>query len=83
MIGTTARPARERAAFCWHAVHAYERNNAAAEGLSIRRADYHQRRIDAAHRRYLAALRTLATVRKLTVPAIQVNIAKKQVNVAG
>jgi hypothetical protein len=32
------------------------------------------------NRRYLAALKTLATVRRLAVPALQVNIAKKQVN---
>jgi hypothetical protein len=73
----------ERAAFCWHLVNAYERNYALADGLSIKQADYHQRRIDAAHKRYLSALKTLATVRKLAVPVLQVNIARKQVNVAG
>jgi hypothetical protein len=31
----------------------------------------------------LAAIKTLAVVRKLAVPVLQVNIAKKQVNVAG
>lgn len=45
--------------------------------------DAYQRRMDAAHRRYLSALNALATVRKLAVPAIQVNIADRQVNVAG
>lgn len=73
----------ERAALCWHIVHLYERTYAQAGDLSIRQAEFHQRRIDAAHRRYLQALRTLASVRKLAVPAIQANIAKKQVNVAG
>ena len=34
-------------------------------------------------RRYLSALKTLALVRKLAVPVLQVNIARKQVNVAG
>ena len=41
-----------------------------------------QRRIDHAYRRYLSALRALAQVRKLTLPVVQINIAKKQVNIA-
>jgi hypothetical protein len=45
--------------------------------------NYHQRKIDRAHARLLSAVRTLAQVRKLAVPALQLNIAKKQVNVAG
>jgi hypothetical protein len=44
--------------------------------------DYHQRRMDRAHRRYLSAIKTLATVRKLAVPVFQVNIAQKQMNIA-
>ena len=43
---------------------------------------YYQKSIDRAHRRYLSAIKTLATVRKLALPVLQVNIAKKQVNVA-
>jgi hypothetical protein len=39
--------------------------------------------MDRAHKRYLSAIKTLATVRKLALPVLQVNIAKKQVNVAG
>ena len=35
-----------------------------------------------AHNRYLSAIRTLAQVRRLQVPAVQVNIAEKQLNVA-
>ena len=38
--------------------------------------------MDATNRRFLAAVKTLALVRKLAVPVLQVNIAKKQVNVA-
>ena len=37
--------------------------------------------LDHAHRRYLSAIRTLAQVRKLLVPVVQVNIADRQVNV--
>jgi hypothetical protein len=50
--------------------------------LSIRQADYHQRRIDGTNRRYLAAIRTLAQVRRLALPIMQVNIGEKQLNVA-
>ena len=51
-----------------------------AHSLSVQWADYYQRRIDKAHRRFLAAIRTLATVRKLAQPAIQLNVAERQIN---
>ncbi len=38
---------------------------------------------DRAHRRFLSAMKTLAQVRKLALPNVQVNIAQKQVNVSG
>jgi hypothetical protein len=41
------------------------------EGVSIAESEYHQRLIDRAHRRLLTTLRTLATVRRLVVPAAQ------------
>ena len=43
----------------------------------------YQRRQDRAARQYLKALRSLAEVRRLLVPTVQVNIAKRQVNIAG
>ena len=52
--------------------------------LTIPQAEFHQKRIDRAHRRHLSAIRTLAQVRKLLKPTVaQVNIAEKQLNVAG
>jgi hypothetical protein len=42
-----------------------------------------QRRADHAYRRFLAALRELTLVRRLARPALQVNIAERQVNVTG
>lgn len=41
----------------------------------------HQRRQDRAHRRFLSAVKTLAVVRRLALPAVQVNIGEKQINV--
>ena len=73
----------ERAAICWWLVHRFEYYDADAGDRSIRQAEFNQRRIDAAHNRFLSALRTLATVRKLAVPALQVNIGANQVNQVG
>jgi hypothetical protein len=44
--------------------------------------DHRQKRLDQAHRRHLSAIRTLAQIRKLG-PAVQINIAEKQINTAG
>ena len=71
----------ERTASCWLIVYEYERQYANAGQLEMRQAEFHQRRIDAAHRRFLSSLKTLATIRRLAIPAIQVNVAEKQVNV--
>jgi hypothetical protein len=74
----------ERAALCWHIANWYENNFVNSEGMSIGQADYHQRRIDRAHRRFLSAVETLARVRKLAVPVLQVNVAKnQQINTVG
>ena len=73
----------ERASLCWYIVNLYENAYANASGWNISQADLQHRKIDKAHARFLSALRTLAQVRKLAVPVLQVNIGKKQVNVAG
>jgi hypothetical protein len=74
----------ERVVTCWLQVHDADIRLAQNETkLSLAQAEYHQSRCDRAHRRYLSAIKTLATVRKLALPVLQVNIARKQVNVAG
>jgi hypothetical protein len=73
----------ERAAYCWHVVHTYERVYGESNVTTFKQDDYHQKRIGAAHRRYLSSLKALAMVRKLEAPTLQVNIAKRQVNVVG
>jgi hypothetical protein len=76
----------ERVVLCWLDCHDWEiRHNAAMQsegGLSFRQAEHYQAMRDRAHRRYLQALKTLASVRKMG-PAIQINVARKQVNVSG
>jgi hypothetical protein len=50
--------------------------------LRLNQANHYQKRIDRAHRNHLSAIRTLAQIRKLG-PALQINIADKQINLAG
>ena len=73
----------ERIVACWLQLNVADTNFAQAENLTIRQGEYHQDRMDRAQRRYLAAIKTLAIVRKLAIPVLQVNIARKQTNVAG
>jgi hypothetical protein len=72
----------ETAALCWLALRVAQ-VNADASGPSLKQAAWWQRKVDHCHRRYLSTLKTLAAVRKLALPAIRVNIAKEQINVAG
>jgi hypothetical protein len=66
----------ERAALCWFQVHRYELVNETAREMTFRQAEFNQRKIEAAHRRFISALKTLATVRKLNLPALQINVAQ-------
>jgi hypothetical protein len=47
---------------------------------SIKKCDFWERRLSAAQRRYLRSTETLARVRRLQLPAVQVNIGAQQVN---
>lgn len=73
----------QRISACWLMLHYSETVYAQNMGnLNIRWAEFHQRRIDRAHRRYLSAIKALAQVRRLLYPsAVQVNVGVKQVNV--
>jgi hypothetical protein len=73
----------ERVVACWLHLHGLEAYYAGEDRMSLELGAYYQRCISAAQKRYLAAIKTLALVRKLAVPVLQVNIARKQVNVAG
>jgi hypothetical protein len=70
---------------CHLQVQFADRQAALFEGAGGRfvQAEYWQKQQERAQRRYLAAMRTLAQVRRLLVPAVQLNIAENQVNVAG
>lgn len=74
----------ERIVLCWlHLYYAEGIYTQNMEEFSIRQAEFQQARISKAQTRYLMAIRTLAQIRRLNVPAVQVNIAEQQVNVAG
>jgi hypothetical protein len=51
--------------------------------LALAQADFYQKQAERAQRRLLRSVKTLAEVRKLLRPTLQVNIAERQVNVAG
>jgi hypothetical protein len=74
----------ERVVACW--ALSYQADLAYADSLtraSPIESEHCQRRQDRAARQYLAALRSLAIVRRLLVPTVQVNVAERQVNIAG
>lgn len=50
--------------------------------MSFQLINGYQQWLDRAHNRYLSAIKMLASIRRLQLPAVQVNIAEKQVNVA-
>ena len=75
----------ERVVLCW--LQSYYEDAIYAQtikgGCAWEKALKQQKQAETAQRRFLAAVKTLATVRRLALPAIQVNIGEKQVNVSG
>ena len=51
--------------------------------LTTEAGDFWDRRLSAAQRRYLRACETLARIRKMSIETLQINIAERQVNIAG
>jgi hypothetical protein len=73
----------ERIVLCWLQLHTAEVSYLLTKELTFQQAAFHQQRISKAHAHYLSAIRTLAQVRRLGVPTIQVNVGQQQVNVTG
>jgi hypothetical protein len=73
----------ERVALTWFDANEMDLRFVESSGISFKDAAYREDRRDRAHRRFLAACKALATVRKLARPSIQINLANQQVNVAG
>jgi hypothetical protein len=72
----------QQVALAWMRLNYVEYANAETStgGYTANRADYWEKRLNAAQRRFLRACETLARIRKMNLPAIQVNIAEKQIN---
>jgi hypothetical protein len=77
---TIERLLAERAALCWFELHTLDARvvRRRDEEGEFRSADDLDCFRDRAQRRYLAALKTLAQVRRLAVPLLQVNLAHNQ-----
>ena len=71
----------ERVVATWLYLHHVEMAFAGKETYTLPQGAYYQAAISAAQKRHLAAIKGLSEVRRLALPALQVNIARKQVNV--
>ncbi|MCO6045916.1 hypothetical protein NG895_18610 [Aeoliella sp. ICT_H6.2] len=68
----------DRIVACWLQVQEADFRMAQLKDCSAAQASFFQKRQDRAHRRFLAAVKTLAQVRKMALPTLQVNIAENQ-----
>jgi len=88
LLGDTPTPLErllvEQIVVCWLQTAYIDHLAAGFQGKpgTFREGEYWQQAQERASRRYLAAIRALAQVRRLLAPAVQVNIAERQVNVA-
>lgn len=65
-----------------HWERTYEAKLSATMSLAL--CSHHQKRIERTEKRYVSAIKSLAQVRRLQLPIqVQVNIAEKQINLAG
>ena len=83
--GTAERLLIEHAAICWLALCSAQmlREQRRADGVSHASADAWDRHVSRLQTDFLRVVKTLATVRRLRLPSLQVNVANQQVNVAG
>jgi hypothetical protein len=89
LLGEKATPLErllvERIVVCWIQVQIAEAKYIAVMkgDTTFARARFYEDLMDRAQRRYLAAIKTLAQVRRLQLPAVgQLNVAQNQVNLA-
>lgn len=78
------RLAVDRVVACW--LHSYHADFAYARSIQLAsptESEHYQRRQDRAALQYLKALKSLAVIRRLLIPQIQVNVGERQVNIAG
>ena len=78
----------DHVALCWWRLQEVEQrySKVMSQSITLTQGRYWQKRLSAAQNRYLRACTTLARIRKMRLPALQVNIAAdggQQVNVQG
>ncbi|MCA1595571.1 MAG: hypothetical protein LC772_03980 [Chloroflexi bacterium] len=74
----------ERISLCWLSLQYYDiLHTHNAKTNSLEWCSFSQKRLERAHNRYLKAIKTLAQIRRLNVPALQANIGEQQVVAAG
>jgi hypothetical protein len=74
----------ERIAMCWLDVQDHELRYANLNNESTQQhSEWRSRMLDRAQKRYLSAIKDLATVRRLNLPILQLNIGENQVNMVG
>jgi hypothetical protein len=71
----------ERIVLTWLQIQLFEGLYASNmfNSMTLAQGSYYQKRLEHTYRRHLSAIRTLAQIRKLG-PAVQINIAEKQIN---
>jgi hypothetical protein len=72
----------ERIIATWLHLHHLEASYGSRNDMTVSLGVFYQKSISAAQKRNMAAIKGLAVVRKLTLPALQINVARKQVNVS-
>jgi hypothetical protein len=73
----------ERIVMCGMFLNCFEITITKPSELTFAQGMHRQKLLDRLHSRYLTAIKALADVRRLALPALQVNIARRQVNVTG
>lgn len=68
---------------CWLQVQRSERECLVSYRLPLKELEHGEKVRDRAYRRLQQVITSLARIRKLAVPVVQINVAKRQVNFAG
>jgi len=77
----------QQAAICWLQLYHYEKKYAdrlnvqPQDNLGFQKEEFYHKQVARAQRRLETALKTLAQVRRLQLPTVQINVADKQVNI--
>ena len=72
----------DRICSCWLAVQHAELRSAARLKHSIVLSNAEEKRLDSLQKRFLGAVKSLAQIRKLVTPTLQLNVAQQQINLA-